>query len=253
MVRSVATERSKAFGRVSREALRLAAGADARMHVSSAPDGAALPEEAGWRMDPRLDRLRLLVLELDALVPLERDPERGVLEVLVAEISSHSGHAWISVENAVGRREQVTTFGCGRANAAYFDSWSRCREESVPADGIWDEGRKVRRIVLYDGRPSLVDAGAVAVCDILGAAGIEVVSTCEGHPWGAYVCFRDPVDRAASAAFLEAGWRVERNRPEAVARMSVPRDVADRDRMWRATCETMAAALAPAAEGPSAG
>ena len=78
--------------------------------------------------------------ELDKLMPFERDPEHDVWETLVLE--TMDGNAWISVVNAIGTRERVTTWSTHPEYARVVEDWAACRVQSFQGDTEWDLARR---------------------------------------------------------------------------------------------------------------
>lgn len=170
----------------------------------------------------------------DALMPLERDLEAGVWETL--EFVRGYQHDWLTVENTVGRKESVTTFCAELERFDIIEQWSVCREASELMDTPWDEARRKRNIVIYDGRESLVDRGVNFVVDLLAQYGARSVTSCEGHPWGAYVGFHASrnVVEALFSEFARLGWKACWDRQDSVvAYMKDVYTVAERDAEWR--------------------
>lgn len=188
-------------------------------------------------MKPFEKDIAVVLRQLDAAMPLERDPDAEVWETLLIENGSQ--YFWLSVENTMGERESVTTFGVRNddGSANFIESWSDSREASTVGDTPWDTARTDRRTVLYDGKQHVIDRGANFVCDLLRNAGCEPFTSCEGHPWGAYIGFYG--DRRNGNLILQEfkrlGWETMGgySDPQFLAYMKPVRTVADRDAEWR--------------------
>ena len=205
---------------------------------ASAPDGVPEPQPLPPDADDAMRRLILPALvALDATMPLQRDRAKGVWETLMLQGHGHSGNAWIVVVNAIGQREHVTTFGTERGNGGHIAGWARSRRESEDLGTSWDIARRERRVVQYDRQPNLVDQGVNRVADILSELGLELESTCEGHPWGAHLSVKPRPGPALADAFRANGWAVEGH--SGVARMGTAMTTAERDANWRALCSDL--------------
>ncbi len=196
---------------------------------------AAGPDGAGVRT-PDMPDASLLVpalQALDGLMPLVRDPGRDVWERLDLTVSSDGSHVWLSVENAMGERESVTTWGLGHRRLVA--QWAVCRRDSVDAGSAWDVARRGPRRVGHDlGHGHLVDAGAHRAIDLVWALGGRTSNSCEGHPWGAYMSWRGG-DPRVPRVFAGAGWRLD-GFHDHVTRMPDVGDVHARDASWREVC-----------------
>ena len=218
--------------------------------VASSPNGApepqALPPKAAAMVR---DRVLPALQALDATLPLERDAEGEVWETLVLDGHGHSGRAWICVVNAIGPREGVTVFGTPEGYGGYISSWGAARRDSEDLGTSWDIARRERRVVPYDGSPTLIDRGANRIVDLLTALGHRCLATCEGHPMGGYALFERALSPEAMEVFLDAGWEID---PGArTVRMPRPSSVADRDARWRGICDALEARfdIEPLTEG----
>lgn len=186
------------------------------------------------------NRIFPLLAELASASPLEKGAD--LREILEIEIHGHSGYAYLVIRNGIGVEEHVTTMFTRPAAAMIYDLWCASREMSVVEDTAWDRARQERRIVQDAGGPSIIDPGVLHVIDLIVESGGRTTSSCEGHPWGGYISMnRNPV---IAQVFRDLGWELEDG--GAIVRMPMPKDVLDRDRMWREASTALEAALRPA-------
>jgi hypothetical protein len=188
-------------------------------------------------MKPFEQDIAVVLRKLDVLMPLERDPNADVWETLLIENGSQ--YFWLSVENVLGKRENITTFAVGNDDgySNFLETWSHCREASSVCDTAWDVARSERRTVLYDGKQHVIDRGANFVCDLLLNAGCKPFTSCEGHPWGAYVGFTG--DKLTSVTIMQEfkrlGWETMGGFTDDnfLAYMKPVNSVEERDAEWR--------------------
>ena len=222
--------------------------ADVEICAAPGPGGVALrgvpadlgPEAAGLLRD----RIEPFLRALDDRAPLARDAAAGVWETLVLHVFGSSGHSFLLVRNLLGRAERAATFGTGAGSGARFAAWCRTRRQTCPADTSWDAGRLGRVVVGEDGEAELIDPGVVRLLGIAAAAGATTTHSCEGHPDGAYLSFRD--EAGAFTAAMEAlapDWITERGPRGSVSEMRRVTGTADRDTVWRSTCASLEKAL----------
>jgi len=186
------------------------------------------------------DLLPLLV-ELDRTAPLERDPGNDVWETLRINVNARSGVTYLSVRNALGDMESVTTTGVSTESAEEFNGWCECRLLSETQDSSWDAARAERRVVESEsGWFQVIDRGANRIIDIIRSQGVETLSSCEGHPDHGYVTIRGEGSERLAALFGEIGWTVDTSSTPGdgitVVRMPHVHDVHGRDRRWREVC-----------------
>lgn len=208
--------------------------------VASHPDGTPgiqdLPPEAAAMIR---ERVLPALQALDATLPMEREAGDEVWETLVLDGHGHSGRAWLCVVNAIGAQEGVTVFGTPKGYGGYISSWGASRRDSEDLGTSWDIARRERKVVPYDGEPTLIDRGANRIVELLTAMGHPTVATCEGHPMGAYALFERGLSPAEMEVFQDSGWEID---PGAdTVRMPRPASVADRDERWRAICSALEA------------
>lgn len=188
-------------------------------------------------MKPFEQDIAVVLRKLDVSMPLERDSDAGVWETLLIENGSQ--YFWLSVQNLMGERENITTFAVGNDDgySNFVETWSHCREASSVGDTAWDAARSERRTVLYEGNQHVIDRGANFVCDLLQQAGCEPYVSCEGHPWGAYVGFTGDALTAITILqeFKRLGWETMGGytADNFIAYMKSVRTVEERDEEWR--------------------
>lgn len=188
-------------------------------------------------MKPFEQDIAVVLRKLDVSMPLERDPDADVWETLLIENGSQ--YFWLSVENVMGKRENITTFAVGDEDgySNFLETWSHCREASSFGDTAWDAARSERRTVLYNGKQHVIDRGANFVCDLLQKLGCEPYVSCEGHPLGAYVGFSGEKLRSFIILheFKRLGWEIMLGSTDGMflAYMKTVNTVEERDAEWR--------------------
>lgn len=195
---------------------------------------------ANW--SPEVQAVAIALKKLDDLTPLERVPEKGVVETLVLErrfsTDRERSSDWLLVRNSLGVRETIRNFPISRYFALEHDKWSSCRENSEIADTSWDDARKERHVVSKIGLNEAVDRGLNFVFNLIQKAECDFQRGSEGHPEGAFVVFDGCGSYffAITDEFERLGWRVhfDEEMPQFVTiRMPKVETVEARDAEWR--------------------